>query len=143
MYHHMIAYTRFNYSNKGILYAKIPDEFTPSIINHFSAKFPLFYIMLEHKGKTHVLKFGEEKKVFYKKIEKVLKDYELSLPDSFEFSTNSEKEWSLFYDSQYIRQRKNTKLFHHFIPKKLEKLGILGKEFERAKGNKKITDLLT
>lgn len=139
--HHMIAYTRFEYSKKGILYAKIPDEFSPSIITHFSAKFPLFYIMLEYKGKTYVQKNNENLKIFNDKIEKVLKNYESFLPDSFDFSKDSINDWDIFYDSQYIKQRKNTKLFHHFIPKKLKHLGILTKEFSSIDGNKKLTEI--
>ena len=142
MYHHMLAYARFKYSNKGIIYSKIPSEFSPGIINHFSKKFPLFYVMIEHNEKTFVLKKGEKLKIFNKKINEVLKDYESFLPEKFEDLSCSDELWSSFYESQYIKPRKNIRLFHHFIPKKLEKLGVLKKEFETAKGNKKITDLI-
>ena len=134
----MLAYTRFEYSNKGIIYAKIPDEFSPKIINHFSKKFPIFYVMIEHKGKTFVLKLGEGLKIFDDKLEVVLKIYNQRLPELFDLSCNIDELWSNFYDSQYIKQRKNTKLFHHFIPKKLEKLNVLVKEFESVNENKRL-----
>jgi hypothetical protein len=138
----MIAYTRLEYSSKEILYAKLPDEFNPLIINHFSNKFPLFYIMLEHKNKTYVLKNNENLKVYSEKVENILKKYNSFLPDSFELSEDSKEVWSTFYDSQYIKQRRNVKLFHHFIPKKLKNLGILNKEFESIKKNKKLNELI-
>ncbi|MFA5303364.1 MAG: DUF4130 domain-containing protein [Candidatus Nanoarchaeia archaeon] len=138
----MIAYTRLEYSNKGILYAKIPNEFNPMIITHFSSKFPLFYIMLEHKGKTYVLKHDKQLKVHNEKLGIVLKNYEFNLPDSFDFSLDSKTAWSIFYDSQYIKQRRNVKLFHHFIPKKLKQLGVLSKEFESINNNKKLNELI-
>lgn len=142
MYHHMIAYTRLEYSNKGILYASIPDEFNTLIINHFSSKFPLFYIMIEHKGKTYVLKHDEQLKVHNEKLGIVLKKYESFLPDSFDFSLDSKSAWSAFYDSQYIKQRRNVKLFNHFIPKKLKQLGILSKEFESINTSKKLNSFI-
>lgn len=140
-YHQMIAYIRLNYNEKGILYSKLPDEFNPFIIYHFSQKFPLFCIMLEHKGKTYIMKHSDRLKIIDKSIENAIDEYESSLKNAFDFSGDFEKIWGNFYDSQYIKERKNKKLFHKFIPKRLQKLGILQKEFDGLNKNKKLNEM--
>ena len=145
LYHHMIAYTRFKLSTKGILWTKLDSNFSPAIINFFTDKYPLFYIMLEKDGRTFVKQKNKNLIIINKKIKQVVKDYEKILPE-LEFLKGLEGEgqeiWNNFYDSQYIKQRKNHKLFHHFIPKYLKNVKGLNKEFNSLLENTKITSFI-
>lgn len=142
-YFQSIAYTRFNISGKGVLWTKIEDGFTPEIIYFFCSRFPQFYILIEHCGKTYVKKEGESLKVSRETAEEALKRYEKALPDNDalkELAKEGQDLWSTFYDSQYIKERKNTRLFHRYIPKYLKDVKTLNKEFSALNPCRKLTD---
>ena len=140
----MIAYTRFKVSNKGILWAKLDEGFSPTIINFFSQRYPLFYIMVESKGVTYIKKDGRLVAI-KKTVDEVVNDYEKVLPE-MKFlkglDISSEELWNTFYDTQYIKERKNHKLFYHFIPKYLKNASGLKKEFDSLLENNKITSFI-
>jgi hypothetical protein len=141
----MIAYTRFNISSKGILWVELDEGFSPSIINFFVNRYPLFYIMLGCRGKTFVKKKGKHLAVFNKPVKEVVKLYETELkevPLLKDLTGDCEKLWSEFYDSQYIKQRKNHRLFHHWIPKSLKKVKGLKKEFNALRSCERITKFI-
>lgn len=138
-----IAYTRFNISKKGILWAVMDEELTPSAIHFFANRFPLFLIMIEKDGITYVKKSEGRTMIYDERIQNVLKRYESRMKDNpllKDLLENTESLWEDFYDSQYIKERKNHKLFHHFIPKYLKNIKALKKEFESLNPSKKITD---
>ncbi len=141
----MIAYTRFNVSSKGILWTVLDEDFTPAIMNFFTNRYPLMYVMLEYKNKTFVKKKEGNLVCIDKPIIDVVKDFEAVLsekPYLEGLTTDSTDLWSKFYDSQYIKQRKNHKLFHHFIPKYLRGVKGLRKEFESLNPTCKITSFI-
>ena len=138
-----VQFTRFNISVKGVLWSVMDDCLSPRSIFFFAKRFPLFYIMLEHKGRTYVLKNGLRLKVYDEPVDVVLKMYEEKLPDISLLEGlcgDGQELWETFYDSQYIKSRKNHKLFHHWIPKKLKGIKGLKKEFESLNPCKKLTD---
>ena len=144
-YHHMISFIRFNFSKKGILWTKIVSEFSPYVVEYFSKKYPLFIIMIEHEKKTYVKKFNQTIKIYEQSVEQVLKKYELKM-ENIDYLCDLDKDakelWNTFYDSQNIKERKNHRLFHHFIPKKLKNSGFLDKEFASLESSQKLTKFL-
>lgn len=141
----MIAYVRFKVSSKGILWTRLEEGFTPSILNFFVERYPLLYIMLEYKSTTYVKKKGSNLARLNKPVEKVVEDYEKVLdekPYLEGLNVNSDDLWGEFYDSQYIKQRKNHKLFHHYIPKYLKNIKGLKKEFDSLNESDKITSFI-
>lgn len=144
-YKHMLAHTRFKVSKKGILWTVLDEGFNPNIINFFAKRYPLFHIMLEFNGKTFVKKKNTPLITYNKKVKEVVEIYEKRLKDiSFleGLEDDAFKLWSEFYDSQYIKQRKNHKLFHQWVPKYLKKVKGLQKEFDSVRGCMKITKFI-
>lgn len=144
-YKHMLAHTRFNISNKGVLWTELDEGFNPCIIHFFVNRYPLFFIMLGCGSKTYVRKKGSPLKVYNKSVNEVLKEYEAVLED-FELlkdlDGSVEELWNVFYDSQYIKQRKNHRLFHHWIPKYLKNVKGLRKEFDSLRSCERITNFI-
>ncbi|VVB74176.1 Uncharacterised protein [Candidatus Tiddalikarchaeum anstoanum] len=144
-YYKSIQFARFNISSKGILWTRIEEEFTPHIITFFSERFPDFYIMIEHLGRTYLTRKGEPLSVYNDKVENVIRKYESLLPDNDlakSLEVDNSELWNTFYDSQYVKERKNTRLFHKYIPKYLRSVKTLDKEFESLNPCKKLKDFL-
>ena len=97
--------------------------------------------MVEHEGKTFVKK-NRFFKIYDEPVNVVLKKYESKLKRDVlkDFAGDVGDLWSSFYDSQYIKKRKNHRQFHHFIPKYLKNIKGLKKEFSSLNPCKKITD---
>lgn len=99
--------------------------------------------MIQHKNKTYVKKGKGTTKVHSKNVEELIKLYEQNLPNHKllnNLSINSQELWNTFYNTQYIKQRKNHRLFHKFIPKYLKNCKGLQKEFSALNPCKKLTD---
>ena len=78
-YYKSIQFTRFEISAKGILWAVMDDVLTPDSIRFFAKRFPLFYIMLEHKGVTYVLKKGLPLRKYDECVKKIVNRYKYML----------------------------------------------------------------
>jgi probable DNA metabolism protein len=123
------SFTRFKRTQKGILYSEV--EHKHNVIDlalyFFHSRFPMFHILLGDKVNSwHIKPNGKLNKINLPTI-KALDNLELSvekpsnLPELFlETTTNKESDelWETFYSSQYIEERRNTKQFNKFLPKK-------------------------
>jgi len=123
------AFTRFNLSRHGILFATIEPQYHVEdlVVKWFWRRFPQFVIALESKPKRGVFLFGPvfTDVIFTKApLIEVIEDLEQRLPIKpvlEEVTEFSEKIWQRYYASQYIPSRKNLKLFLKFLPRKYQK----------------------
>jgi len=126
------SFIRFEISD-GILLAKVePEHFVEDIvIKWFKARFPLFTIVISSSRGIFIFddKFHIENSTFNMEIlknnDKLLS--ELSLVEDV---------WEDYYASQFIGERKNTKLFKKNIPKKYLNWQVLSTEKKSSNKNK-------
>lgn len=127
------AFARLEISKHGIVFGKIQPEHKVEdmVIEWFLSRFPLFTIVLESRRGTFMISKGSGMKMVKKRLKQLILELEKKLPenpllsDLMDFNTKS---WENLYDSNFIKQRKNTKLFLKNIPKKYHHLGSLALE---------------
>ncbi len=160
------AFARLKISKHGIVYGKIePGHYVEDLVaNWFLSRFPIFIIMIESQRGTFVISKDKELIVYKEKIEKLLPEFEKLQPENnilkdledfnddmsemlgiSEHFKNTSKEdvfnefWKKYYDSQFIKERKNRRYFLHNIPKKFHKWDSLELEKKRFEKNKVLT----
>ncbi len=136
------GFMRFDVSKHGILHTKLKTEHNvlDFIIGHFHRRYPVFYIALEYRGKTHVMDLDGNKKVHNKRLKQTIQHLEGKLPlnplcADMDFDENM---WYCYYDSQYIPQRRNISLMKKMMPLKHRQDDCI--ETFMSKRSKRITD---
>ncbi|MBD3164524.1 DUF4130 domain-containing protein [Candidatus Woesearchaeota archaeon] len=142
------AFIRLKISRYGIVYGRLePEHFVEDMVAEWLvSRFPKLAVMIESFRGTFVVSKEKPLTVYREKIEELLPMLEKSLPEDAilkkleEF--NDEDYWENYYDSQFIKTRKNRKYFLHNIPKKFHNWDGLRLEKERFSGNRKLKDYL-
>jgi probable DNA metabolism protein len=121
------SFLRFEISQYGILYTKIESEhnIVDTLLHFFHNRFPIFHIAIEDKNKTHIISPNKQIKIYNKNLKDTIELLKKELPIqkiTMEL-TNKESEldeslWETYYDSQFIKERKNHKLMNSLMPKK-------------------------
>lgn len=119
--HRMRGFVRFNSITDKILfgYMKPEHKIEKVVIDIFARRFKEHMIILGNEYKSWIsyyssnsFKRHEEKKSLNHIIERIKSllntDYEVDI----------ERIWKVYYDSQYIKERENHKLFYKNMPKK-------------------------
>ena len=140
------AFARLKISKYGIVYGKIePEHYVEDLVARwFLSRFPLFTIMIESQRGTFVISKDLQLTIYKEKIETLLPEFEKTLPENEILSDledfNDDSFWEKYYDSQFIRTRKNRNYFLHNIPKKFHNWKSLGLEKKRFDKNKILTE---
>ncbi|MBW3015425.1 DUF4130 domain-containing protein [Candidatus Woesearchaeota archaeon] len=117
------AFSRLKISKHGIIYGRIDPEheIEDMVADWFLSRFPLFVILLESRRGTFInshesgfVKTKERMMKVVRMMEKTLPENNM-LKDLIEFD---ELSWENLYDANFIKQRKNVRLFLKNIPKK-------------------------
>ena len=143
------AFTRFNLSHHGILFATIEPQYHVEdlVVKWFWKRFPQFVIALESNPKRGVFLFGPgfTDVIFTKAtLKEVIEDLESRLPIKpllEEVAEFSETIWQRYYASQYVPSRKNLKLFLKFLPRKYQKWK--GLVTEASFGNRRLDEFFS
>jgi probable DNA metabolism protein len=142
------AFIRLNISKKGIVYGKItPEHFIEDLLARwFLSRFPLFTVILESKRGTFIISKDKSLKKCRESLDSLLKEYD-SLPDNPLLKDLSDFDagsfWDSYYQSQYIKERKNPKYFLKNIPKKYLKDPNLNLEMKKFNKNSCLNEFLT
>ncbi len=121
--HKKKSFMRFKLSETGVLYSEVKLEYPieRNLLIHFHKRFPLFYIVIKSRKKSWWI--SPEGNIDWKKeeIKKVVKELDKeaknnSIVKGMEFN---EDWWPEYYESQFIRQRKNLKLMRKQMPRYL------------------------
>ncbi len=138
------GFMRLNRSRHGILYGKprLEHDVADLLLNHFHRRFPVFHIALEHRGKTYVADTRGTVTAYTACVEETVKELEKHLPphplmEGLDFDDSL---WGKYYDSTYIRERRNLKLMNRMMPVKHREPHAM--ETRMAKRCGKITDYL-
>lgn len=122
------GFIRFKLSKKGILYAKtfIEHNIEHELLRFFHSRFPIFYVIIENKNKCFCVNNKGEINIISKPLSKVINNLEEELPDNnllidLDFEENI---WETYYDSQFIKERRNLKLMQKMMPKKYRDKGM-------------------
>ncbi|MBW3003275.1 DUF4130 domain-containing protein [Candidatus Woesearchaeota archaeon] len=127
------AFARLEISKHGIIYGKVQPEHRVEdlVAEWFVSRFPLFIIVLQSRRGTFIMSKDSELKIVKEDIKTIVNDLEQTLPENPLLSSLiefDEQSWENLYDSNFIKQRKNTKLFLKNIPKKYHQIESLALE---------------
>lgn len=113
--HKLVSFIRLKRS-ADILYSKVNTEHNilPFILKHFHLRFPTFKIIIGDKT-TYIM--DKEGKVSILNIDFDSYTKDLDSEDMLEL-------WRVYYDSQYIEQRRNLGLMNKMMPKRLRQDNI-------------------
>ncbi|MFH2027987.1 MAG: DUF4130 domain-containing protein [Nanoarchaeota archaeon] len=131
------AFCRMKISKHSIVYCSIdPEHFVEDLVARwFLSRFPMFTIMVESKRGTFVISKTTDLVIYDKKIDELLPEFEKIMPENSILSDLTEFDedsvWEGYYDSQFIKERKNKKYFLKNIPKKFHNWGSLKVEKEK------------
>lgn len=138
------GFLRFELSKSGIIYTKtnIEHNIEYDLMHFFHNRFPFFYIIIESNNKSYtadktgVVKVTKETcKEVVNRLESTLPEHELLSELEFE-----EEIWETYYDSQFIKERRNMKLMQKMMPLKHRDSGMI--ETNISKRSKKLTDFM-
>lgn len=123
--HRLKGFLRFNLSNHGILYTETTPthEIEEILIEFFTNRYPKLVIIIQSKRGTFVGTREEGYIITSQEIEELLPILESELPinpllkdiDNFD-----ENIWNKYYESQYIDERRNLKLFFKTLPRRFQ-----------------------
>jgi probable DNA metabolism protein len=123
--HRVKMFTRFEISDKGVLYSKINTEHNIEeyALDFFIERFQKYTIIIESKNNCFL--GSKLKKEFYENTtcEQLLKKIKQSNNKDkilSELKPFSKEIWNKFYEGQYIKERKNSKYFFQNMPKKMQ-----------------------
>jgi len=124
--HRNKAFTRLQINKHGILYARVFSEhfIEDYLAKFFSERFPNFVVVIGSSRGTFVKDYNSKLFVSKLSMEETIRKLEPQLeinPMLDEMEDFDENIWHSFYTSQYIKERKNLRLFHKHIPKKMLK----------------------
>lgn len=130
------AFVRLSISKHGIVFGKIQPEHRVEdlVIKWFRSRFPIFTVVLESRRGTFIISKDSRMKIVKKNLKDIIQSLERTLPEHpllNNLREFDEQSWENLYDSNFIAQRKNTKLFLKNIPKKYHSLESLA--LERSK----------
>lgn len=134
------AFSRLKINEHSIVYGEIePEHYVEDLVAEwFLSRFPLFTVIIGSKRGTFVVSKDKDLEKFDKGIDELLPKFEKRLPKNeilAELGSFKEDDfWESYYDSQFIKERKNTKYFLKNMPKKFHEWGSL--ELERKKFRK-------
>jgi probable DNA metabolism protein len=154
--HRLESFTRLNISKKGILYGSISPEHNVEepVLNFFKNRFPAFIILIESKKKElcYVSKPGQKYTIIKKTLSETLVSIELDIPDNkiahelvnnnSDINSDDEDIWRTFYETQYIKERRNKRYFHKSMPRKILKGAGLATELRMSVGSKELNEYL-
>jgi len=140
------AFSRLKISKHSIVYCRIePEHYVEDLVaKWFLSRFPMFTVMIESSRGTFVVSKDKELKIYEESIDELLPRFEKELPKNEilcelgEF--NEDVFWERYYDSQFIKERKNRRYFLKNIPKKFLRWGSLGLEKDRFEKNKRLSE---
>lgn len=138
------AFSRLKISKHSIVYGYIePEHYVEDLVAEwFLSRFPMFTVMIGSGRGTFVVSRDRGLKVYNECIEDLLPRFEKELPENEILSElsgfNEDVFWEKYYDSQFIKERKNKKYFLKNIPKKFLKWGSLGLEKDRFNKNMRL-----
>lgn len=116
------GFTRFDISPHGILFAKkdFEHDVVDIIMHFFHTRYPKFVITIESKGKTYVIDPEGIISTFNQNLKKTVQLLEKKHPINplLKELNYDETLWKEYYDSQFIRERKNLKLMQKMMPLK-------------------------
>ena len=149
--HRIESFTRLKTSPKGILYATIKPEHKVEdiVVWFFSARFPLFIIAIESKGRCYVAS-DSKISIINKPLANVVSSIEEGLIENkilsdisdYNMGANGEDLWNTFYETQYIKERRNKRYFHKSMPRKILRNTGLGMELRGSIGTRKLKDFV-
>ena len=119
--HRMRGFVRFNSINDKILFGYMkPEHIIGSLVaDIFAKRFQKNMIILGNEHKVWVSYYCDKSYLRYeatKSLNKVIEEVK-SLIDS-DVEMDIEKIWLVYYESQFIKERENHKLFYKNMPKK-------------------------
>ncbi len=116
------SFIRFSLSRHGILYTRthLEHNVVEQLLEHFNARYPLFHIAIEYDKKTYVISPEGKISVHGLRVEEAVRmlEAELMLDPILTEIEFDDGLWEEYYDSQYIRQRRNTGLMKKMMPLK-------------------------
>ena len=140
------AFSRLEINKHGIVYGKIePEHFVEDLVARwFLERFPIFTIMIESSRGTFVISKDSPLKTYKESIKTLLPSFERNLPENPLLKDledfNDESYWEKYYNSQFIKSRKNKRYFLHNIPKKFHNWESLKHEKKRFCGNRELSE---
>ncbi|MCK5283240.1 MAG: DUF4130 domain-containing protein [Nanoarchaeota archaeon] len=140
------AFIRLKISKHSIVYGKVqPEHYVEDLIaNWFLSRFPMFTIMIESSRGTFVISKDEKLAIYKDKIDELLPKFEKLLPENDLLKGledfNDDEYWEKYYDSQFIKERKNKRYFLKNIPKKFHDWQGLKLEKNRFEKNRNLSD---
>ena len=161
-FHKIKGFTHFKLIKGIVLLAEVDAEHDiyDLLLNFYIKRFPEFVICIKKNNKIY---FGTGKKdikfrfarykdkfytIDYNDFENLIKYIEYNVDKMIDLGKFKEEYWRKYYDSQYIKARKNIKLAKSILPKKYKNKIDLDFEFEKLEletkstSQKKITDFL-
>ena len=116
------GFMRFRMSGHGILHAKtrLEHDVADLLLAHFHRRYPLFHIAVEDAGRTHVIDPAGRVISYDTGVDDIVRQLEARLPANplLEGLDFDDRLWENYYDSQYIRERRNIKLMRRMMPLK-------------------------
>ncbi|MFH1403404.1 MAG: DUF4130 domain-containing protein [Candidatus Altiarchaeota archaeon] len=130
-FHLKRSFMRLNLSPKGILYAKtrLEHNVIDMILEHFQNRFPTFQIAIEWEdmGKTYVIDSSGGIRSYNTGVESVVEAIGENMEENpvLEGLCFDGQVWGDYYNSQYIPERRNTRLMKKMMPLKYRDKHIL------------------
>ena len=145
-YHRLNAFIRFEVYPEYLLVAEVRPEHDviDLIFNYFRKRYPDYIIILFEQNYGNIstrrpdvcfpeFKFKRNYWYFPRKshtLADIRQRIRAQLPETIDVEKFTREVWERYYDSQYIKNRKNIKLARKFLPKKMIKKAAGGLAYE-------------
>jgi hypothetical protein len=100
--------------------------------------------MIESQRGTYIISPDKELTIYKENIDSLLPKFEKTMPENSILADleefNEDEFWEKYYDSQFIKERKNRRYFLHNIPKKFHNWESLALEKRRFEKNKSLNE---
>ncbi len=141
--HRMRGFVRFDSINDKILfgYMKPENKIEKLVTDIFARRFQKHIILLGNEKKSWISYYSEN---FFKRYEeskslnKMVKDIQSLI--KFDSEVDIDKIWQIYYESQYIKERENHRLFYKNMPRK--NLKSVGNRLELRLNTKTLDEYL-
>ncbi|MBT3406861.1 DUF4130 domain-containing protein [Candidatus Woesearchaeota archaeon] len=121
-FHLKRCFMRLEFSKHGILYCKteLEHKVVDMLLSFFHKRFPIFHIAIQYKDKTYVINTKGQMQIVKANMNDTIKQLERKLPlnDLLSDLDMEESLWEDYYNSQYIKERRNVKLMNQMMPLK-------------------------